>query len=152
MKQVDIAVKLADFTKQVDEMKLPDEFQGTDKSNERNAMLHDLSVQLGRFVVVSALASKTKKDHDNCKKNIDDCLANLQDYEDVTSGNTFTYTDGSVFNLRKRRTAESFSLSVKDFELELNKLGVDPMLIAKAKANAQKTKPGNLYYEVEARL
>ena len=83
------------------------------------------------------------------KKALDRACENLVGSSSASPGETTTLYSDSLFVFSKRMNEDSIVCSAKDLVIELNKLGVDPDIIAKAQEAATKVKKGNVYYNVD---
>jgi len=130
---------------------LTSEFKGSAKNNEETAAEHSMNIAMATQKIASKLTTRFKKDHDLSKKKLDAACEQLIGSSLMTliPGTTTTLYSDNMFVFSKRMNEDSAVCSAKDLMIELNKLGVDPDQIAKAKEAATKVKKGNVYYNVD---
>ncbi len=124
-------------------------FQGTTENNERTQAEHVMNMAMATQKIASKLTTRFKKDHDLSKKALDLACENLGNSAVPVPGTTMDLYSDNMFVFSKRMNEDSSVCSAKDLIIELNKLGVDPDQIAKAKEAATKPKKGNVYYNVD---
>lgn len=125
------------------------DFKGSTDNNEQTEAEHVMNIAMATQKIASKLTTRFKKDHDQSKKALDRACENLVGSSSATPGETTTLYSDSLFVFSKRMNEDSFVCSAKDLVIELNKLGVDPDIIAKAQEAATKVKKGNVYYNVD---
>ena len=128
---------------------LTSEFKGSAKNNEETAAEHSMNIAMATQKIASKLTTRFKKDHDLSKKKLDAACEQLIGSSSAIPGTTTTLYSDNMFVFSKRMNEDSAVCSAKDLMIELNKLGVDPDQIAKAKEAATKVKKGNVYYNVD---
>jgi len=128
---------------------LTSEFKGSAKNNEETAAEHSMNIAMATQKIASKLTTRFKKDHDLSKKALDSACEQLVGTSSPVPGSTTTLYSDNMFVFSKRMNEDSAVCSAKDLMIELNKLGVDPDQIAKAKEAATKAKKGNVYYNVD---
>ena len=122
----------------------------TDTTNNAKATLAvDMHQFMAKFFIVSRLNTEFKKWYDDCKKDLDRTAKALGIDPEVESGESKTIYQNEKFSFSKKRNAQGTSVSLKDFVIELHKLGVDPDMIDKAHEAAVQTKEGNQYYSID---
>jgi len=128
---------------------LSSEFKGSAKNNKETAAEHSMNIAMATQKIASRLTTRFKKDHDLSKKRLDLACEQLVGSSSAVPGTTTTLYSDNMFVFSKRMNEDSAVCSVKDLMIELNKLGVDPDQIDKAREAATKAKKGNVYYNVD---
>ena len=128
--------------------KFNDEFSSTTTDNEQTARQSDMHNAMSQFVIVSSLHSTYKRQYDEVKDKLDSSAAALGLDPQIDDGDSRMLFQNHLFSFTKRRNKESHNTAIKDFMIELNKLGVEKDTIQKAFDSATKPKKGSVYYDV----
>ena len=124
------------------------EFSPSTSDNEQANKQYEMHTAMGEFMLVSGLNSTYKKAYDNAKALLDDAAKELNLSTELEDGEARTVFQNNMFSFVKKRNKGSNTTSIKDFMVELNKLGVEKDMMQKAFENATKPKKGSVYYSV----
>ena len=128
--------------------KLNGSFTPSTQDNDKANKQFNMHTAMGQFVLVSALNSTYKKSYDKAKEELDESANALGLGTDMKDGEDRTVFQNNMFSFVKKRNKGGETTSIKDFIIELNKLGVEKDTIEKAFENATKPKKGSVYYSV----
>jgi hypothetical protein len=146
-----IASELAKSMKEVQDkalQELNEDFKASTSDNERASQQFDMHDAMAHFMIVSGLHSTYKKAYDAAKEKLDSSAEALGITTDVENGDAKMLFQNELFSFTKRRNKGGDSTPIKDFIIELTKLGVEKDTIQKAFGTATKPKKGSVYYEV----
>ena len=154
MKHTDIVSMTAVLAKDIKEAqtvalgKLNGSFTPSTQDNDKANKQFNMHTAMGQFVLVSGLNSTYKKSYDKAKEELDESANALGLGTDMKDGEDRTVFQNNMFSFVKKRNKGGETTSIKDFIIELNKLGVEKDTIEKAFENATKPKKGSVYYSV----
>lgn len=154
MKRTDIVHLTAVLAKDIKEAqtdaldKLNGSFTPSTKDNEQAHKQFNMHHAMGQFMLVSGLNSTYKKAYDSAKELLDNEADALSLSTDMKDGEDRTVFQNNMFSFVKKRNKGGETTSIKDFIIELNKMGVEKDTIEKAFENATKPKKGSVYYSV----
>ena len=154
MKHTDIVSMTAVLAKDIKEAqtdalnKLNGSFTPSTQDNDKANKQFDMHTAMGQFMLVSGLNSTYKKAYDKAKEELDESANALGLSTNMKDGEGRTVFQNSMFSFVKKRNKGGDTTSIKDFMIELNKLGVEKDTIEKAFGNATKPKKGSVYYSV----
>ena len=154
MKRTDIVHLTAVLAKDIKEAqtdaldKLNGSFTPSTQDNEQAHNQFNMHTAMGQFMLVSGLNSTYKKAYDSAKELLDNEADALGLSTDMKDGEDRTVFQNNMFSFVKKRNKGGETTSIKDFIIELNKLGVEKDTIEKAFENAPKPKKGSVYYSV----
>ena len=154
MKHTDIVSMTAVLAKDIKEAqtvalgKLNGSFTPSTQDNAKANKQFNMHTAMGQFVLVSGLNSTYKKSYDKAKEELDESANALGLGTDMKDGEDRTVFQNNMFSFVKKRNKGGETTSIKDFIIELNKLGVEKDTIEKAFENATKPKKGSVYYSV----
>ena len=154
MKHTDIVSMTAVLAKDIKEAqtdalnKLNGSFTPSTSDNDKANKQFNMHHAMGQFVLVSGLNSTYKKAYDSAKELLDTEADALGLSTDMKDGEARTVFQNNMFSFVKKRNKGGDTTSIKDFMIELNKLGVEKDTIEKAFGNATKPKKGSVYYSV----
>ena len=154
MKHTDIVSMTAVLAKDIKEAqtvalgKLNGSFTPSTQDNDKANKQFDMHTAMGQFMLVSGLNSTYKKAYDKAKEELDESANALGLGTDMKDGEDRTVFQNNMFSFVKKRNKGGETTSIKDFIIELNKLGVEKDTIEKAFENATKPKKGSVYYSV----
>lgn len=155
MRKSEAAVAVADLDAKVQDAVddaidvFTNKYASTETNNSMADSLAALNKTITEYVVISSLNSAMKKRHDQLKRMIDLQLVECGLKNEVPNGLQEELYQDNIFKFSKKRAVSSVNVAVKDFQLELQKLGVDQSLINKALENAGKERNGSVYYIVD---
>jgi len=129
---------------------IADMFEGDWTTNQESENHYIAHMLMAEYVIVSTAASTLKKKVDKTKLDLDEIVETLGRNPNPEPGITKEIYSNSFLAFSKKQNAEGTTVTVKDLEIELNKLGVDPSIIKKAIDNAERPRKGNTYYMVGA--
>tara|TARA_R100001594_G_scaffold82047_2_gene116510 strand:+ start:986 stop:1468 length:483 start_codon:yes stop_codon:yes gene_type:complete len=124
------------------------DFKANTDSNADAAAQADMHKAMARFIVVSDAQSMIKKMYDRTKQELNDNCTTLGIDPNVESGESKAIYQDNVYLFTKKRNAETQTTSLKDFVIELNKLGVDKEIIDNAYDSATKPRAGSEYFNI----
>ena len=154
MKHTDIVSMTAVLAKDIKEAqtvalgKLNGSFTPSTQDNDKANKQFDMHTAMGQFMLVSGLNSTYKKSYDKAKEELDESANALGLGTDMKDGEDRTVFQNNMFSFVKKRNKGGETTSIKDFIIELNKMGVEKDTIEKAFENATKPKKGSVYYSV----
>ena len=154
MKHTDIVSMTAVLAKDIKEAqtvalgKLNGSFTPSTQDNDKANKQFDMHTAMGQFMLVSGLNSTYKKSYDKAKEELDESANALGLSTDMKDGESRTVFQNNMFSFIKNRNKGGETTSIKDFIIELNKMGVEKDTIEKAFENATKPKKGSVYYSV----
>ena len=154
MKHTDIVSMTAVLAKDIKEAqtdalnKLNGSFTPSTSDNDKANKQFNMHHAMGQFVIVSGLNSIYKKAYDSAKELLDTEADALGLSTDMKDGEDRTVFQNNMFSFVKKRNKGGETTSIKDFIIELNKMGVEKDTIEKAFENATKPKKGSVYYSV----
>ena len=128
--------------------KLNGSFTPSTKDNEQAHKQFNMHTAMGQFMLVSGLNSTYKKAYDSAKELLDNEADALGLSTNMKDGEDRTVFQNNMFSFVKKRNKGGETTSIKDFIIELNKMGVEKDTIEKAFENATKPKKGSVYYSV----
>ena len=154
MKHTDIVSMTAVLAKDIKEAqtdalnKLNGSFTPSTQDNDIANKQFIMHTAMGQFMLVSGLNSTYKKAYDKAKEELDESANALGLGTDMKDGEDRTVFQNNMFSFVKKRNKGGETTSIKDFIIELNKMGVEKDTIEKAFENATKPKKGSVYYSV----
>ena len=154
MKHTDIVSMTAVLAKDIKEAqtvalgKLNGSFTPSTQDNDKANKQFTMHPAMGQVVLVSGLNSTYKQAYDKAKEELDESANALGLGTDMKDGEDRTVFQNNMFSFVKKRNKGGETTSIKDFIIELNKMGVEKDTIEKAFENATKPKKGSVYYSV----
>ncbi len=127
---------------------ITDKFEGNWWNNKENEDHYEAHKLMAQYAVASSVASELRRKIDKVKLDLDGIVEILGSDSKPEPGITKQIYRNDMLTFSKKQNAEGVMVSVKELEIELNKLGVDPSIISKAIKNAERPRKGNTYYIV----
>tara|TARA_Y100000310_G_scaffold244753_1_gene249630 strand:- start:849 stop:1325 length:477 start_codon:yes stop_codon:yes gene_type:complete len=154
MRASELAMTMSGFARAVDELSngvmsvLEAGFEATTDDNEKASAQASMHKAMCSFLIVSQLSSTYKKAYDKAKVELDESCTELGIDHDVEGGEGRVLFQDNLLAFHKKRNVDGTQTALKDFSIELTKLGIDKETIDKAMDASTKSKRGSVYYTV----